>query len=113
MIRREEYDVDAQEVRSYFDFAQVRQGLLDVTGRLFGLTYRAVEDAPRWHDEVTAYDVSLTDDDGDSLLGRIYLDLHPRDGQVQARRAVRPDHAGRRRACSCPRACSSATSRAA
>ena len=64
VMRREEYDVDAQEVRSYFDFARVRQGLLDVTGRLFGLTYRAVEDAPRWHDEVTAYDVELTDDDG-------------------------------------------------
>ena len=61
VIRREEYDVDAQEVRSYFDFARVRQGLLDITGRLFGLTYRAVEDAPRWHDEVTAYDVSLTE----------------------------------------------------
>ena len=45
------------------------------------------------------------------LLGRIYLDLHPRDGQVQARGAVR-DHARRRTASSCPRACWSATSRA-
>lgn len=76
-VRREQLDVDAQEVRAYFEFAKVRQGLLDVTGRLFGLTYEPVVDAPVWHPEVTAYDVSL---DGDHL-GRIYLDLHPRDGK--------------------------------
>ena len=33
--------VDAQQVRRYFDFGKVRQGLLDVTGRLFGLRLRA------------------------------------------------------------------------
>jgi thimet oligopeptidase len=67
--------VDAQEVRRYFDFAKVHQGLLDVTGRLFGLTYVPVEDASTWHPEVTSYDVEL---DGEHL-GRIHLDLHPRE----------------------------------
>jgi thimet oligopeptidase len=83
VLRREEYDVDAQQVRSYFDFKQVRQGLLDVTGRLFGLTYREVADAARWHEDVAVYDVSLSDGDSDGLLGRIYLDLHPRDGKFK------------------------------
>jgi thimet oligopeptidase len=73
IVRREEHDVDAQEVRRYFSFDRVRQGLLDVTGRLFGLTYTPV-DVPTWHDEVTSYDVAL----GDRVLGRIHLDLHPR-----------------------------------
>jgi thimet oligopeptidase len=73
VVRREEHDVDAQEVRRYFPFDRVRQGLLDVTGRLFGLTYTQV-DVPTWHDEVTSYDVSL----GERYLGRIHLDLHPR-----------------------------------
>ncbi len=44
-LRRERHDVDSQEVRRYFDFEKVRQGLLDVTGRLFGLSYEHV-DAP-------------------------------------------------------------------
>ena len=39
LVRRERYGVDAQETRRYFDFAKVRRGLLDVTGRLFGLGY--------------------------------------------------------------------------
>ncbi|MCW2784505.1 MAG: Peptidase [Marmoricola sp.] len=78
-VKREQYGVDAQQVRRYFDFAKVHQGLLDVTGRLFGLTYVAV-DAPTWHDDVTSYDVHLAGADGSSQhLGRIHLDLHPRD----------------------------------
>jgi thimet oligopeptidase len=73
VLRREQHDVDAQEVRRYFSFERVRQGLLDVTGRLFGLTYTPV-DVPTWHEDVASYDVSL----GDRELGRIHLDLHPR-----------------------------------
>ncbi len=78
-VKREQYGVDAQQVRQYFDFAKVHQGLLDVTGRLFGLEYVRV-DASTWHAEVTSYDVMLATADGSSEhLGRIHLDLHPRD----------------------------------
>jgi thimet oligopeptidase len=77
LIRKEEYDVDAQEVRTYFDFAKARAGLLDVTGRLFDLEYIEVPDAPRWHEDVAVYDVHQSGE----LLGRIFLDLHPREGK--------------------------------
>ncbi len=77
VIRRENFDVDAQQVRTYFDFTKVRAGLLDVTGRLFGIEYVEVEDAVSWHEEVTSYDVMR---DG-QRLGRIHLDLHPRAGK--------------------------------
>jgi Zn-dependent oligopeptidase len=77
LVRKEQYEVDAQVVRTYFAFPRVREGLLDVTGRLFDLTYTPVRDAVVWHPDVTAYDVSLAG----STLGRIYLDLHPRDGK--------------------------------
>ncbi|MEP6629548.1 MAG: M3 family metallopeptidase, partial [Lapillicoccus sp.] len=79
--RREQLDVDAQLVRQYFDFSAVRQGLLDVTGRLFGLTYRPASDAVVWDPDVAAYDVFLTE--RDEQLGRIYLDLHPREGKFK------------------------------
>ena len=80
-VRREQLDVDAQQVRTYFDFTAVRRGLLEVTGRLFGLTYRPAEDAVLWDEAVAAYDVFLTD--SDRHLGRIYLDLHPREGKFK------------------------------
>lgn len=78
LIRREQFDVDAREVRRYFDFTRVRAGLLEVTGRLFGLEYREV-DVPRWHEDVAAYDVYA---EGEHR-GRIYLDLHPREGKYK------------------------------
>jgi thimet oligopeptidase len=78
-IRRERYGVDAQQVRRYFDFEKVRDGLLDVTGRLFGLVYTPVLEAGRWHRDVAVYDVAA---DGHAL-GRISLDLHPREGKYK------------------------------
>lgn len=78
-VRTERYDVDAQLVRTYFRFDAVLQGLLDVTGRLFGLTWEPVPHAPVWAPDVRGYDVLR---DGDRI-GRIYLDLHPRDGKYK------------------------------
>ncbi|GAA2986014.1 thimet oligopeptidase [Microbacterium terrae] len=75
-IKREQYDVDAQEVRSYFGFDQVLQGVLDVTGRLLDVEYRPVSPGT-WHADVQSFEVFR----GDDLLGRIHLDLHPRDGK--------------------------------
>ncbi|NYJ03479.1 thimet oligopeptidase [Nocardioides thalensis] len=80
LVRQERYDVDSQLVRTYFAFDKVRQGLLDVTGKLFGLRYERV-DVPVWQEDVAAYDVFPID--GEGRLGRIYLDLHPREGKYK------------------------------
>ncbi|WP_460627170.1 M3 family metallopeptidase [Intrasporangium mesophilum] len=79
LVRKEQLAVDAQRVRTYFPFEAVRQGLLDVTGRLFGVEWAPVADAGTWHDEVATYDVSF----GGERIGRIHLDLHPRDGKYK------------------------------
>ena len=78
VVRREQYDVDGQQVRAYLDSGRVRAGLLEVTGRLFGLEYHPVQ-ASSWHPEVATYDVVLVDTG--ERLGRIHLDLHPRTGK--------------------------------
>lgn len=81
LVRQEKYDVDSQVVRTFFDFAKVHQGLLDVTGRLFGLRYEPVSDVVTWHEDVSVFDVYQQD--GDERLGRIHLDLHPREGKYK------------------------------
>jgi thimet oligopeptidase len=80
LVRKEQFDVDSQVVRSYFDFAKVRAGLLEVTGRLFGVRYEQV-DVQTWHEDVASYDVVRLSDD--ARLGRIHLDLHPREGKYK------------------------------
>ena len=78
-VRRESFHVDSQESRQYFDAEKVKQGLLDVTGRLLGLDYSRVPAAPTWHDSVSVYDVAV----GGTRIGRIHLDLHPREGKYK------------------------------
>jgi thimet oligopeptidase len=77
-VKAEHYDFDSQSVRPYFEYGRVKDGVLAVTGRLFGIAYRPAE-APVWHPEVEAYDVV---EDG-RLLGRVYLDMHPREGKYK------------------------------
>lgn len=76
-VRAEQYDFDSQEVRPYFRFEDVRDGLLAITSELFGLRYRRVTDAHPWHESVAVYDVYQAR----TRLGRFYLDLHPRPGK--------------------------------
>ncbi|MCW3159111.1 M3 family metallopeptidase [Micropruina sonneratiae] len=79
LIKRERFGVDAHEVRRYFDFGKVHDGLLTITGRLFGLRFTPVEQgvARTWHPDVTTFDVSYAADG--APVGRIHLDLHPRE----------------------------------
>ena len=76
LLIKERVGLDSQEVRQYFQFPRVKDGVLHVAARLFGLSYRKVS-AKLWHKDVEAYDVHRAG----KLIGRFYLDLHPRDGK--------------------------------
>jgi thimet oligopeptidase len=73
-VKQEELGFDSQSVRPYFEFNRVRDGLLTITARLFGIRYVRLRDFPAWHPKVESYDVFR----GNAKLGRIHLDLHPR-----------------------------------
>jgi thimet oligopeptidase len=78
-IKAEQYGFDSLSVRPYFEYGRVKEGVLDVTGRLFGLTYRRAEGAPVWHPDVEVFDAV----EGERPVGRVYLDMHPRDGKYK------------------------------
>jgi thimet oligopeptidase len=95
-FRRERYDFDSQSVRPYFPYEQVEAGILATAGKLFGVKFVKVEDAVVWGVGVKAFDVvdggdsHPTHDDetvmngapgGSNVVGRIYLDMHPREGK--------------------------------
>ena len=79
LVKKEDYDFDPLSVRPYFPYKQVEQGLLSVTSQIYGVTYDRVTDADVWHEEVQVFDVMR---DG-KKLGRIYLDMHPREGKYK------------------------------
>ena len=61
-------------MRPYLPYAAVKKGMLELTSRLFGVTFKEVADAPVWHPSVDCYELF----EGNRLVGRIYLDMHPR-----------------------------------
>ncbi|WIG93741.1 M3 family metallopeptidase [Myxococcus sp. SDU36] len=78
-LRAERFSFDSQAVRPYFEYSRVKAGVMDITSRIWGITYKPVKGARVWQQEVETYDVF----DGDTLLGRIYLDMHPRDDKYK------------------------------
>ncbi len=80
--RRSKYDFNAESVRPYFPYTEVQEGILKTAARLFHVEFRAVPDAKVWDPSVSTYDVydEAAGDKG-RKLGRIYLDMHPREGK--------------------------------
>jgi thimet oligopeptidase len=78
-VKAEQYGFDAREARPYFEYRRVKEGVLGLAGRIFGVALVPVHGAALWHSDVEAYDVL---EQGRSL-GRVYLDMHPRDGKYK------------------------------
>lgn len=83
-FRRARYDFDSQSVRPYFPYTPVEAGILATAGKLFRVRFDRVLDAPVWDPAVKAFHV-IDDDEASTkkgeIVGRIYLDMHPREGK--------------------------------
>jgi thimet oligopeptidase len=80
--RRAKYSFDAQSVRPYFPYDEVQAGILKTASRLFHVTFKPVKDVVVWDKSVDTFDVyDAAEGSVGKLLGRIYLDMHPREGK--------------------------------
>jgi thimet oligopeptidase len=82
--RRARYDFDSQSVRPYFPYEQVEAGILTTAGKLFGVAFVRSENAIVWAPGVKAFNVIDNDPSSSTHgqpVGRIYLDMHPREGK--------------------------------
>jgi thimet oligopeptidase len=81
--RRARFDFDSQSVRPYFPYEQVEAGILATAARLFRVRFERNHGAPVWDGSVKAFDVydEANAAAGKELIGRIYLDMHPREGK--------------------------------
>ncbi len=77
LVRRTQFDFDSQSVRPYFPYPAVKQGILDTAAKLFHVTFQREENTPAWDPSVETW---LTLDSG-KVIGRFYLDMHPRKGK--------------------------------
>ena len=78
LIRQEDYAVDAKEVRQYFQYDNVRNGIFALTEQLFSVTIRPWQ-TETWHNDVETFEIL----ENDQIIARFYLDSHPRENKYQ------------------------------
>ncbi len=73
-MKQDKYDFDEELLRPYFQLENVRQGIFELYGRLYGLTFKEAHDIDVYHPDVKVYEVF----DGNRFMAVLYLDMHPR-----------------------------------
>lgn len=76
-LRKQNFDISQEELREYFPIPKVKSGLFEIARLIYGVGIRENTQMSKWHDSVTAYDITR---DGD-VIARFYLDLFTRDGK--------------------------------
>ena len=79
LLRAEEFRIDSRELRLYFGYESVKEGIFSLAEQLFGLEFRGVSGHSVWHEDVDVVDVH----EAGKRVGRVYLDMHPREGKFK------------------------------
>lgn len=77
-LKKAKYDFDDEALRPYFELDNVRRGAFLVAEKLFGITFHARPDLPKYHEDVEVFEVK--DADG-SHIGIYYVDYFPRESK--------------------------------
>ena len=78
-LKKTKYNVDAEQLRVYFPYQRVLDGMFTIYQRIFGLKFERVEAPYKWIGDLQFYAVS--DRKTGEPLGLFYLDMFPREGK--------------------------------
>jgi len=76
-LSQSRFNISSDEIRPYFRYKNSRDGVIAVASKMYGITFKKIENAAVWHSDVEAYDVYWKAFPT-TLVGRVYLDMHPR-----------------------------------
>jgi thimet oligopeptidase len=78
-FKKDKYAVDAEQLRAFFPYRQVLQGMFRIYEELFGLKMKRLPLATPWVAELELY--AVWDAQTAEPLGLFYLDMFPREGK--------------------------------
>lgn len=78
-LRKRDFGVDQNEVARYFPLDRVVDGMFEITGEVFGLEYRRIDETNAWHPDVFLYEIRNAGNA--DAIAYFYADLFPRDGK--------------------------------
>jgi oligopeptidase A len=76
ILKKEQYAIDEEEYRPYFEQKSVVSGMFDFLEKLFGITFKEVNEK-LWHEKAYAYDVY----ENHRLKARVFFDLEARESK--------------------------------
>ncbi|NVJ65831.1 MAG: oligopeptidase A [Gammaproteobacteria bacterium] len=74
-LKRKKYNISQEELRPWFPENQVIQGMFEITGRLFGISFAERDNVDIWHPDVRFFDIYNQDN---THIASFYLDLYAR-----------------------------------
>ncbi len=77
-LKKAKYDLDDNELRPYFKLENVREGAFYVANKLYGITFTEIQDIPKYHADVKAFEVKEADG---KHIGVLYVDYFPRSSK--------------------------------
>jgi len=78
-VRKDRYDLDANEVKQYLQLDKIREAMFWVAGELFNFTFSPVNNVPVFHPDVTVWEVK--NKTTGKHVGLWYFDPYARDGK--------------------------------
>ncbi|MFC2127996.1 M3 family metallopeptidase [Bacteroidota bacterium] len=77
-LKKELFDFDEESIKPYFKLENVLNGAFTVANKLFGLNFEEVFDIDKYHEDVTTYKVT---DTNNKYIAIFYADFFPRPGK--------------------------------
>jgi thimet oligopeptidase len=78
-LKKEKYTVDAEQLRVFFPYQRVLDGMFTIYQNIFGLKFESIDAPYKWIGDLQLYAVS--DSKSGEPLGLFYLDMFPREGK--------------------------------
>lgn len=77
-LKQEKYDLDDEMLKPYFKLENVQEGVFGLANKLYGLTFKEVNNIPRYHEDVKTFEVH---DGNGEFLAILYTDFFPRESK--------------------------------
>ncbi|MCF8366913.1 MAG: M3 family metallopeptidase [Bacteroidales bacterium] len=74
-LKMQQYDLDEEQLRPYFELENVLAGMQQVATNLYGITFKTLDNVPGYHPEVRTFEVLESDG---SHIGILFMDFYPR-----------------------------------
>jgi peptidyl-dipeptidase Dcp len=77
-LKSDKFGFNDEMIKPYFKLENVTRGIFELSEKLYGISFKQVDNIPLYHEDVETYEVYRPDG---SFLSLLYMDFFPRKGK--------------------------------